>query len=71
MRSDIISNLKKRVGFNLTKGEHKAMEDLLADDCIVIRSADKGSGIVILNTEDYVNDVENELMTCKSYKQCK
>ena len=52
---------------NITKGEEAAIRELMHDDSIVIRPADKGSGIVILNTEDYSATIEKELKDSTTY----
>ena len=37
------------------------MKELLSDDTIVIRQADKRSGVVILDKEDYTEKLNAEL----------
>ena len=37
------------------------MKELLSDDTIVIRQADKGSGVVVLDREDYIGKLNAEL----------
>ena len=54
VREDIISGLKANVKWNITKEEEIAMKELLSDDTIVIRQANKGSGVVVLDREDYM-----------------
>jgi len=41
---------------NLTREEKKAMTDLMANNDIVIKPADKGSAVVIQNKEDYIKE---------------
>ena len=52
---------------NLTREEEMAMKTLLNDSSIVIRPADKGSGIVIMNMEDYTNKLEEEMKDNGTY----
>jgi hypothetical protein len=40
---------------NLDRAEEEALQDLLSDQSIVIRPCDKGSGVCVINTEDYVH----------------
>ena len=47
------------------------MTELLNDDDIMIRPADKGSGIVIMNTDDYMKSVECELNNTDTYEEVK
>ena len=46
---------------NLTKEEREAIESLVKDDSIIIKLADKGSGIVIWDKEDYLRECLNHL----------
>ena len=45
------------------------MKELLNDDDIVIRPADKGSGIVVMDTHDYVTKLNDEMANNTTYKQ--
>ena len=45
------------------------MRALLHDDSIIIRPADKGSGIVIMDTEKYIDGLEEEILRSDSYEQ--
>ena len=49
--------------------EEVALQDLLSDSSIVIRPCDKGSGICILDSEDYIEKIECELKDSSTYKQ--
>ena len=68
VREDIISGLKANVKWNISKKEI-ALKELLSDDTIVIRQADKGSGVVVLDREDYIGKLNAELKDSKTYKQ--
>ena len=52
---------------NLSPSEQMALKDLL-NDSIIIRPADKGSSIVILDKEDYIKQVEKDLADNTTYK---
>ena len=43
---------------NLTKAEHEALQDLMYDKNIVIKSADKGNAILIWDKQDYLKECE-------------
>jgi hypothetical protein len=45
------------------------MKDLLEDNSINIRLSDKGSGIVVLDTDKYRDDIEKNLLDASTYKQ--
>ena len=53
---------------NLSKGEERALTDLLNDKSIVIRPKDKGSGIVVLNARDYLDRLQAEADDSCTYK---
>ncbi|MGH0138568.1 UNVERIFIED_CONTAM: hypothetical protein FKN15_072990 [Acipenser sinensis] len=71
VKQEIIVGLKKRCKLNLTNIEEQALTELLNDDDIMIRPADKGSGIVIMNTDDYMKSVECELNNTDTYEEVK
>ena len=50
-------NVKK----NLKKHEYQAMRELYNNNDIVIKAADKGSSIVIMNTTDYISEADRQL----------
>uniref|UniRef100_A0A8C5PCD7 Reverse transcriptase domain-containing protein n=1 Tax=Leptobrachium leishanense TaxID=445787 RepID=A0A8C5PCD7_9ANUR len=50
---DEMENIQPMKSQNLTKEEKEALKELAEDTTIIIKPADKGGGIVILNREDY------------------
>ena len=54
VKEEIIQGIKKNKSSNITNGEKKALRELMEDQTIVIRPADKGSGVVVLDTEEYI-----------------
>ena len=46
---------------NLTKKEHEVMKELMNDCIIIIKPAEKGSGIVIWDKQGYLRECENQL----------
>ncbi|XP_052262490.1 uncharacterized protein LOC127866129 [Dreissena polymorpha] len=67
VKDDIICGLKRKFKYNLSKSEEQAIKELLHDDDIVIRPADKGSGIVIMDREDYVKKMKCEMPDSETY----
>ena len=55
------SNLKEKCHQNLTKEEQKAREDLRSYDDIIIKQADKGSAVVVMDKERYVTEATRQL----------
>ena len=66
-KNDVIKNFKPDFKMNITKQGNKAMKDLLEDNSINIRPRDKGSGIVVLDTDKYRDEIE--LLEVSTYKQ--
>ena len=61
---------KKNLNFhNLPNEEKKALDNLMSDREIVIRKADKGGAITILNQEDYKEEILTQLSNNKFYKK--
>ncbi|CAH2301308.1 Hypothetical predicted protein, partial [Pelobates cultripes] len=61
-------NLKDNTKDNLTKKERKALKQLMEEENITIRGADKGGGLVILNTTDYKNENQRLLQDTNTYQ---
>ena len=55
---------------NMTNEEYKILEELKEMRSIVIKKADKGSNIVILNREYYIKEAMRQLSDKKFYRQC-
>ena len=64
-----MKNLKRDFKNNMTKQEAKAMNDLLNDDTIILRSSDNGSGIAIMDADKYKDEIESDLNDNTTYKQ--
>ncbi|KAK3106951.1 hypothetical protein FSP39_003763 [Pinctada imbricata] len=69
VKNDIIKGLKRDFKMNVTKGEENALKSLMNDNSIIIRPADKGSGIVIIDADSYKTDIEKELLSNGTYEQ--
>ena len=57
----------KRPKDNLTKGEQKALEELSKRDDIIITNADKGTAIVIMDTDKYISEAQCQLNDKNNY----
>ena len=55
----------------MTNAEYKMIEHLKENNSIVIKKADKGSSIVILDREYYIKEAMRQLSDKKFYKECK
>ena len=53
---------------NLTSKEQEALYDLKNDKNIVIKSADKGSAVVVWDREDYIKEAEKQLGNSDVYE---
>jgi hypothetical protein len=69
VKNDVINNIGKSGKLNTTRNERDAFFSLLQNPRIVIRPADKGSGIVILDKEDYIKKLHSEMEQSKSYEE--
>ena len=54
---------------NLTKEEYKAIKSLKNNRDIIIKPADKGSAVVILDRESYINEGQRQLNDTKFYEK--
>ena len=52
---------------NITKSEKEAIADLTNDPTIIAKKADKGSAIVIMNRNDYIEEAERQLSDTDFY----
>ena len=53
---------------NISEKEEAAMKELLNDDSKVIRPSDKSLGVVIINREDYEQNIQKELEDNGTYE---
>ncbi|CAH2299139.1 Hypothetical predicted protein, partial [Pelobates cultripes] len=56
---------------NLTRKERKALKALMQDKNIIIKAADKGGGVVIMNSQDYTNENRRLLSDTNTYLKLK
>ena len=54
---------------NITSEEEKALKDLAKDKSVTILPADKGRAVVVMNTNDYTEKVNNLLNDGKTYQK--
>ena len=69
VKNDIVTNLKKCGMLNLSKDENDAFYQLLYSDSIFIRPADKGSGIVVMGKDNYMQSLQQEMEKNNSYER--
>ena len=53
-QDDIINNLKKTSMSNISEQEGKTIAGLISDNTITIHPVDKGTEVVIMDTNDYI-----------------
>ena len=54
---------------NITKEEREALKSLQKDTSIIIKEADKGSGIVVWDRDDYLKEAEKQLSDANTYEK--
>ena len=54
---------------NFTREEKVALNNLRSDHTIIIKEADKGSGVVVWDREDYILEAKNQLMDPGVYQK--
>ena len=54
---------------NLTREERVALNNPKSDRTIIIKEADKGSGVVVWDREDYISEAENQLRDPGTYQK--
>ena len=60
----------KRVRWsNLSREERAGLNELKNNRELMIKKADKGSAIVVMNTSDYIIEAERQLSNSKAYKR--
>lgn len=69
VKSEILNGLKRDHKMNLSTKEKKSLQGLMNDESVVIRPADKGSGIVIMDASHYANKIEEALQSNETYKE--
>lgn len=60
-RKILESNLNKRTYRNLTKEEQEALKNLKRYEDIVIKQADKGSAVVVMDKNRYIREAMRQL----------
>lgn len=70
VQRDVRKAYQTQISFhhNMTTNEKKALEELASCPDIIIKPADKGGAIVILDKTDYVNEANKQLSVSTFYK---
>ena len=69
IRQNLESFTVKPVKNNLSKGERKALKDLQNDTSIIIKEADKGNAVCIMDTEYYSQKISEMLQDNSIYQE--
>ena len=68
LKAQTFKETTENVKNNLTKLEQKGLKDLKTNKDIIIKEADKGGCVVIMDTQHYVNMVMSQLNDKKTYR---
>jgi reverse gyrase len=70
-KSDIKHNVDVHVPKtdNLTQAERSALRDIQEKDDIIIKPADKGSAVVVMDKTTYLQEAERQLSDCQFYEK--
>ena len=70
IRSDLLRfKPKRKHRYNLKKEEYSGLKELQDNKEIVIKKADKGSAVVVMNRKDYIREGYRQLSDEKFYKK--
>ncbi|CAJ0930701.1 unnamed protein product [Ranitomeya imitator] len=53
----------------MTRGETEALHDLVQDDAIIIKKADKGGAVVVLDKNYYIEEIKGQLADPRVYER--
>ena len=71
LKTQTFTETTEKVKNNLTKNERKGLQELKINKDIIIKEADKGGCVVVMDTEHYVNMVMSQLKDKKTYQTTK
>ena len=69
LEEEIMATDTKLSYSNLTKEERLAIKSLRDDTSIIIKEADKGSGVVVWDRKDYLKEAEKQLGDKETYEE--
>ncbi|XP_071139779.1 uncharacterized protein [Mytilus edulis] len=69
VKAEVRSSISGKQVRNISKSESQAMINLKDRDKIVIKQADKGSAVVVINKADYIEEGNRQLSNAKFYKE--
>ena len=61
----LLNNKKRR--YNLNKSQHQGLKELIENPQVVLKKADKGSAVVLMNSNDYVQEINRQLSNQENY----
>ena len=65
----VLSNMFLTKHNNLPPNEREALQSLKNRDDIIIKPADKGSAVVVMDKSDYLEEAERQLSDTRFYKK--
>ncbi|XP_071141774.1 uncharacterized protein [Mytilus edulis] len=69
VKAEVRSSISGKQVKNISKSESQAMINLKDRNEIVIKQADKGSAVVVMNKADYIEEGNRQLSNAKFYKE--
>lgn len=66
---EALESTKMKIRHNISKEDRLCLQKLASDDSLTIKPADKGGGLVILDTEVYRQEVERQLNDATFYRR--
>ena len=69
LQSDILNTKPSKIADNLSEHEREALQKLIARTDIVIKPADKGKAVIVLDTEDHKKQCYRQLNDPKLKKE--
>ena len=68
VKRSVLAGVEKTKKGNLSVAEEEAILELMMDKDIIVRPADKGSGVVVMNTKDYWDGLNREVDDGSTYR---
>lgn len=65
----LFQSTDSKIKYNITKVENETLHNLSKNSDVFIKPADKGGGLVLINTSDYVGEIRQQLSDGQFYKK--
>ena len=69
VKTDIVQGIKPKTYRNISREEHRALQDIRNNREIVVKEADKGSAVVIQDKDNYVQECMRQLNSTSHYEK--